>query len=441
MTDASVPASTPHRSTAVAIVGAGISGLIAARELSRSGVDVLVVEAAGRVGGRTMAVTTSLGSTVDLGGQWIGHGHHRFEALAAEVGASTYAMHTPKRPAILDGDKEVGQASSTSLVANAVLVAWEIAAKVGAPSRWRDKSVQQWISKVPSAGARRLLEVLVSVSTCAELDELSMHAFASFIKYQGGLTTMMATSGGAQDSLVVQGAGHLAQAVAAELGDRVLLDTAVTVIDRDDSGVTLQTSSGEIRAAKVVVTVPPPMARRIVHRPELPAQRAELERTMYMGSVYKAIAVYHTPFWRDVADAEAVTLAGTGAAVFDTTPPGGPGHLCILVAGPQARALDDLTEEQRRTALLEPLAKRLGADICKPVDWYEKSWHTDEFAGGGYSALPLMGDGDGYYPISAEPVGHVHWAGTETASEHAGYIEGAIESGERVAREVAGALV
>ncbi len=67
----------------VVVVGAGLSRLTAARALHRAGVDVLVLEAADRCGGRAMSETTALGSRVDLGGQWIGHDHSRIAASAA----------------------------------------------------------------------------------------------------------------------------------------------------------------------------------------------------------------------------------------------------------------------------------------------------------------------------------------------------------------------
>ncbi|OCB54418.1 hypothetical protein A5722_20660 [Mycobacterium vulneris] len=118
----------------------------------------------------------------------------------------------------------------------------------------------------------------------------------------------------------------------------------------------------------------------------------------------------------------------TSAGVFDTSPPDGPGHLCVLVGGPAARDLDVLSADARRKAVLEPLIGHIGPEVLHPVSWHEKSWHTDEYVGGGYMALP------------AKPVGDIHWAGTETASDHAGYIEGTIESGLRVAQEVAQAL-
>ncbi len=64
----------------VVAVGAGLAGLVAARELTRAGLEVVVLEAAERCGGRAYAVTTALGSRADLGGQWIGHDHHRLVA-------------------------------------------------------------------------------------------------------------------------------------------------------------------------------------------------------------------------------------------------------------------------------------------------------------------------------------------------------------------------
>ena len=89
----------------VIVIGAGMSGLIAARDLHRAGVDVLVLEAADRIGGRAMSVTTTLGSRVDLGGQWIGHDHHRLVALADELGTTRYPMHTGTLPTIIDGPR------------------------------------------------------------------------------------------------------------------------------------------------------------------------------------------------------------------------------------------------------------------------------------------------------------------------------------------------
>ncbi|GAA1033310.1 MULTISPECIES: flavin monoamine oxidase family protein [Amycolatopsis] len=429
---------SPALETTVAIVGAGMAGLVAARDLRRAGIDVVVLESAGRVGGRVLSETSALGSRLDLGGQWIGHGHHRFETLAKELGGTVFPMHTPKRPVVVDDAKPVPR--STMAAANLALAVWELRAKLGAPAKWEHTTVGQWIAKSPGRRSRRVLEALVAASSCADLDLLTMHAFASMIRHQGGLATMMATKGGAQDSLLTEGAGTLAERLAAELGTRVRTDCRVTAVRSAAEEVTVETLSGVVSAKKAIITAPPPTAARIAFHPPLPAARTRLAKNMYLGAVYKAIAVYDRPFWRERNEAELVVLDKPASVTFDTSPPGGPGHLCVLIGGSPARELDALAPDERRDLVLGPLAARLGPEVRSPASFHEKAWHLDDHAGGGYSALPKPGSRDGYFPIPADPVGHVHWAGTETAAEHAGYIEGAIESGQRVAREVAAVL-
>ena len=423
----------------VVVVGAGFSGLTAARDLHRRGVDVIVLESADRVGGRTMTVTSPLGSRLDLGGQWIGHDHHRLLAMASEFGAAHYPMHTQALPGVIDGPRR-WSAWSPALIAAAVIVLGVEVLSRGGTSKLNTTTLDRWLQKVPWRRPRRLLEVIALISWTADLDRVSIHAMAEMIRGQGGLKTMLSTSGGAQDSLLVDGAGALADRLAAELGPRVRTGHRVTSISRDALGVTVRTDAGDMRAAKVIVTAPPPMAARIAHEPALPPDRRALEDYMYMGSVYKAVAVYRQPFWREHTGAEFMFLGEPGGAVFDTTAPGGPGHLCFLVGGPEARELDRLDEAGRRTALLGALAPHVGSEVLEPVSWHEKSWHRDEYAGGGYLALPVPGNSEGIPPLAHAPVGHVHWAGSESAAEHPGYIEGAIGAGQRVAAEVAAAL-
>ncbi|MED5812451.1 NAD(P)/FAD-dependent oxidoreductase [Mycolicibacterium sp. 050232] len=424
----------------VVVVGAGVSGLTAARELHRRGIDVVVLEAADRLGGRTMSETTALGSTVDLGGQWIGHGHRRLTALADELGLTRYQMHTGPMPGLIHRSRPLSAVSPAVLMAGAVLAGLEMLSRTGVPQRWNDITVESWLHRVPGRTPRRLLEVIAAVSWTADLDRHSVYAAARMIRQQGGVLTMLSTKGGAQDSLLVEGMRGLAAGLAADLDSRIRLGHRVVSIRRDDCGVTVQTTAGAVRASKVIVTVPAPVAASINYDPPLPPDRAQLADHTYMGSVYKAIAVYDDPFWRRRRGGELIVLDGPGSGVFDTSPPDGPGHLCVLIGGPAARELDGLSADARQKAVLEPLIGHIGPEVLDPVSWHEKSWHTDEYAGGGYMALPIAGTLGGLLPWPCEPVGHIHWAGTETASDHAGYIEGAIESGLRVAHEVTQAL-
>lgn len=419
----------------VVVVGAGLSGLVAARHLSREGHTVTVLEAADRWGGRALSETTPLGSRVDLGGQWIGHDHHRLAALVDEVGAHRYVMHTDSLPTLLDGPQRIRLTSLRALAALLLLACLEVTRRVrpSGPDRWLSTTVQDWLDRLP-ARTRRVLEIAALVSWTADLDRISVRTMMRLIRAQGGVVTMLSTKGGAQDSLIVEGAGHLTDVIAHELGDAVRLGWTATRIARDDDGVVVTTPRGEVVAQAAIITVPPPMAVRIEHDPALPPAPQLVGAGTFMGSVYKAIAVYPTPFWRPASTGELLLLDEPGGAVFDTSPPNGPGHLCLLVGGDEARALDDLDPATRRADLLARMAVALGPRTLAPTSWHEKSWHLDPHAGGGYLALPDRG-ADIELPMPADPIGRVHWAGTETAADHPGYLDGAIESGERAARE------
>jgi monoamine oxidase len=194
--------------TTVAVVGAGMSGLVAARALHRRGVDVPVLEAAERLGGRFLSETSVLGSRLDLGGQWIGHGHHRLTALADELGATRFWMHTPKLPTVIDGPRCVATLGPSMLGSGLVLAGVEVLSRIGTPERWNTSTVAAWLRMVPGRTTRRLLEVVASVAPTADLDRLSIHALAAMVRYQGGLQPMLSTSGGAQESLLVEGMGR-----------------------------------------------------------------------------------------------------------------------------------------------------------------------------------------------------------------------------------------
>ena len=85
----------------VIVIGAGLSGLTAASELTRQGIEVIVLEASSNVGGRVNSATTKLGSHLDLGGQWIGHGHHRITALVDKARGTIYQTFSRGLPTVV----------------------------------------------------------------------------------------------------------------------------------------------------------------------------------------------------------------------------------------------------------------------------------------------------------------------------------------------------
>lgn len=418
-----------------------MAGLTAACELHVRNISVLVLEASSRLGGRTESVTTTLGSRLDLGGQWIGHDHHRLRLLATQAKSTTFKTQSKGLPLLIHRQRRLSPFSPSVLLGVVIVAVFDLMCRIGVPRRWNRVSIENAIVTVaPTATTRRFLEVLTTLSAAAELGETSIYALAKSVPLPGGLLTMLSAQGGAQDSIIAESIGSVVEMLAGQLAPgSVRTNARVMRIQQTGDGVVLRTQSGEeFRAAKVIIAVPPPMLTSIEFEPTLPQERLRLQANTQMGVAYKALAVFPTPFWRPRFGGECVVLDAPARGIFDSSPPSSsaPGHLCILVCGSPARTLDSLSPQTRMEMLLGPLVPLLGPEILQPAEWHEKAWHQDEFCGGGYMAVPKLGTTEGLMPMPHEKIGDVHWAGTETASGHPGYIEGAIESGQRAAKEI-----
>lgn len=428
--------------TSVLIIGAGAAGLKAAHDLHQNGIDVIVLEAAPRIGGRVYSVTTKLGSRLDLGGQWIGHGHHRVVELATKAHAQIYKTYTRGTPALIENGHSKPLWSPSVILSVLIFLGFDILRKASIPRSWTSLTVEDFVAKyVPTATARQLLRVIVAITSTAELDKYTLRSFADAAQVSGGLLTMTASEGGAQDSLIVESMCTVVTKLAASIeSSKVRTNTRVTSIEDDKIGILVRTDMGQtFKAKKVIVTVPPPMTKSIHFEPPLPHNEQILQQGLQMGVVYKAIAVYETPFWRDRL-AECIILDEPVCGVFDSSSPNGPGHLCFLVPGTPARELDTLDPKSREQKLLSLVMPLAGRKILEPLEWHEKAWHLDEFCGGGYAAFPLAGKSADMSAAAVEPVRNIHWAGTERAQEHPGYVEGALQSGERAAAEIMASL-
>lgn len=416
-----------------------MAGLTAACELSERGVDVVILEAATRLGGRVNPVTTRSGSRLDMGGAWIGHDHHRLRSLATQAQSTVYKYPTSGLPLIIHKGRRVPLYSPAILLTGMIVAFFDLLCRVGAPRRWNTVSIERAVSTVaPMEITRQLLQAICALSTTAELSNCSIYAFAQAVPFAGGLNAMLSGQGGAQDALVAESIGSVVDMMTERLGSsRIRTGMKVVGIDQDHTEVIVRTTSGEeFRSARVIVTVPPPILNSVTFNPSLPSKLQRLQRNTRMGVVYKAIAIFDKPFWQGKFGGECLVLDEPHRGIMDVSPPNGLGRLCVLVGGSPARNLDNLDQSSRIELLLGPLAQFLGPRVLEPLEWHEKAWHQDEFCGGGYMALPLIGTEEGFLPMPHEPVGKIHWAGTETAQSHPGYIEGAIQSGQRVAKEV-----
>lgn len=438
----------------VVVVGAGFAGLTAARELRAAGHSVAVLEADDRVGGRTKPGKIA-GEVVDLGGQWVGPSQTRLLALAKEYGVATYQQFTTGRNiADLAGHRAEYEGEVPALDPAAMAEFGEVVGKLEAlaaslpvPRPWQspaaaaldEQTIETWIqANAATAAVRSALRMIVRAVLSAEASQVSMLCFAAYAAAAGGFSPLISTRGGAQDSLFEGGVWQLAAKMSADLGPAVTLGAPVTAIAQDAAGVTVQTPRGAWRARYVVVTAPPPLAARIVYDPPMPAARDGLTQRLPMGCVIKAHIAYARPFWREQGLTGLVLSDATEFGPwFDHSPPlGSAGALVGFFDGGPAQRWADRPAEERRAQVLKDIARYLGEAALHPTDYLEEVWTRAPLHRGGYVASAGPGVLTAFGPALLDPVGRIHWAGTETAEAWVGYIDGAIRSGERVAKEV-----
>jgi monoamine oxidase len=156
------------------------------------------------------------------------------------------------------------------------------------------------------------------------------------------------------------------------------------------------------------------------------------------GSVIKCHAVYDEPFWRaEGLTGQATADRGAVRVVFDNSPPSGsPGVLLAFLEGANARALGRVRADERRAAVLESLATFFGPRAQAPTAFVERDWSAEEWTRGCYGAHFPTGVWTQFGSALRAPIGRIHWAGAETATVWSGYMDGAVQSGERAAAEV-----
>lgn len=463
----------------VVIVGAGLSGLVAARLLLGNDVNPLVLEARDRLGGRLLNEEIGDGKVVEVGGQWIGPTQGRISALAAELGVGTFPTHDEGRHVIEIGGKRAfyaGALTDTRLglvrdlsraISPLALVDFEQArARLDRMARqvpleapwtapkavsWDGQTFATWILRnTRTAAARSLFELATEAVWAAEPADVSLLHVLFYTHSGGGFNVLVGTGGGAQQDRFHGGSQRIAELLAEALGQgRVRLSSPVRRIEHGEGGVVLHAdgTAGEpsglaVRAQRVVVAVPPTLAGRISYDPPLPARRDQLTQRMPQGTVIKTMAVYDQPFWREEGlSGQATSDVGPARVVFDNSPPdGSPGVLLGFLEGRLARQWGAQTATERREAVLAGHARLFGKRATKPQRFIERVWSEEEWTRGCYGCLMTTGGWTEYGDALRAPIGPLHWAGAETATVWNGYMDGAVQSGERAASEVLSAL-
>jgi monoamine oxidase len=453
--------------TEVCVVGAGLAGLTAAHRLVDAGYGVTVLEARRRVGGRTFTTALDDGTAIDLGGQWIGPTQDRVRRLVDELGLMTFPTWTAGESMVGLGRElvryrgDVPKLAPVVLadVAQAQLRLDRLARAVPLDRPWEAKraarldaeTFETWICRTArTERGRDYFRVISEAVFASDAAAMSMLHVAFYVRSGRGLDMLVGTRGGAQQDRVVGGAQQLAERLAEPLGDAVHLGSPVRRLDHggvageggDRAPVRVHADDVVVHARRVVVAVPPTLAGRIDYRPALPPDRDQLTQRMPAGAVIKTMAVYGSPFWRDDGlNGQVATSTPPVKVVFDNSPPSGaPGILLAFVEGRSAVELGRASPGELRAEVLSALVRCFGPKAAAPVEFVHLDWAREEWSRGCYGAHLPPGALTQFGPALRRPVGPIHWAGTETAEGWSGYMDGAIESGERVAREIRTAL-
>ncbi len=431
----------------VAIIGAGLAGLYAARQAAQAGLTVSVLEARERIGGRVFSQRLEDGTVVDLGGQWFGPDHRRVTALAKALNLEVLPVQARGRQVTeLDGQiKRRG----LPLPLSGLLDVWRIFRRLARLSKplavhepWKHPqaepldglSVSEWLSRnTLSLRTRSFLVHTLESQLCVSGNDVSLLEVAHILKTAGGFAGLAR----AETSYFAQGAQSLAQGMAAELGGCLRVANQVKEINNAGGLLCMEGESFSVTARHTILALPPQMIEQIAFSGiELPAST---HRTV-TGRVIKTQVVFDNAWWRErklsgraFTPEALVNLFIDGSGVT-----GRPGILVALSTGPAAARLELLDAQQQRTAILAHIEHAFGRS-AKPLQLVSKNWTADPYSLGGYAALRPLGGWTEPQAFVTE-LGNLHLAGTETATEHRGYMEGALQSGERAVQQVLNAL-
>lgn len=437
------------------IVGAGLSGLYAARVLSKAGQRVVILEARDRVGGMTCSQYSEyLGEHVDLGGAWLADVHTRMHELVREFNVPLIRQYSAGNVLAINGEaRHLGEAGSFPGLESvlpeieAVMAKFENdSAGLDIDAPWTHDKAHEfdsmtfatWVyQNVESPHAQALLTSSTDAYFGVRTEELSCLEAMHLFKTCSDTFTMADTKTGGQ-SAHMMGSQLVSEGLASKVNGVVSLSSPVRRISQDAQGVTVECDETTWRGKHVICAIPPVTINRIEFAPMLPAYRRQFHQRCPMGRYTKAILTYETPFWRDMELSGIVfSFDDSMTGIFDLGDVESKhGVIAVLFGGESSIKLENATETEREQIVLDQAANALGEKARNPVDMVVKQWADDPWSQGGSCSYMTPGTlttiGDRLW----EPCGRIYWAGTQLSQFWRGYMEGACASGEAAANAV-----
>ncbi|RWS30223.1 amine oxidase [flavin-containing] B-like isoform X1 [Leptotrombidium deliense] len=469
------------------IIGAGLSGLCAAKYLKKSGFsNILVLEAQDRVGGRTYTKHSSKVSWVDLGASYIGPNQHNILRLAEELGVKTYKVFSDGKivdvyqnervvhdyDGIAYGVENENQNDFKCFMDKIDKMGKEACnvQDICTEEPWMSLNAKQWdqmtwkefvennCSKCDEdlylkiilncdTFYRRTRELALGITKdlfCASAHELSLLFVVWYIKMGGGTKCILSNDNGAQDSKFEGGSQQLSERMVDILGTkRVLTSKVVHSIEQSRYSVRVITSDGcKYKSRTVIIAFPPCLQTKIHYEPALPVLRTKMLQRFPMGSVLKCVLYYENAFWKEKGFCGAATVDSLHnylRIIYDDTKSDG-SHPAFIVAE-KCREISEKSEEKRKLLICQNLSQVFDSqNALWPVHYEEYNWDNNEYSAGGYTAFGAPGVLTQFGAVLSKPVHRLFFAGTETATQWFGYMDGAVQSGERAACQVIRAL-
>ncbi|WP_405474047.1 flavin monoamine oxidase family protein [Paenarthrobacter ilicis] len=439
----------------VVIVGAGPSGLTAARELKKAGLSVAVLEARDRVGGRTWTDTID-GAMLEIGGQWVSPDQTALMDLLGELGLEMYSRYRDGESVYIGADGKRTQYTGDTFPVNETTKAEMdklvgildgLAAEIGPTEPWAHPKAREldtisfhhWLRQNShDEEACNNIGLFIAGGMLTK----PAHAFSAL------QAVLMAASAGSfshltdedfiLDKRVVGGMQQVSLLQAAELGSDVVLNSPVRTINWSENAVTVVSDEATVNARYVIMAVPPNLYSRVSFNPPLPRRQHQMHQHQSLGLVIKVHAVYETPFWREAG------LSGTGFSagalvqeVYDNTNHGDSrGTLVGFVSDEKADAVFELSAEDRKKAILESIAGFLGDQALTPEVYYESDWGSEEWTRGAYASSYDLGGLHRYGKDQHASVGPIYWSSSDLAAEGYQHVDGAVRMGQATAARI-----
>ncbi|SPO07040.1 related to amine oxidase [Cephalotrichum gorgonifer] len=468
----------------VVVIGAGFSGLQAAYSAQQTGLSVVVVEARDRVGGKSWTVPLANGRGVaDLGAAWVNDNlQPRIWSYIKKFGLESKIVKqrlghkavllngNGKRMEFLQGTTpEFSPEEKRSLEKVRDHIQAESLKPGGLRKEDDEVSLDQYVRNL-GAGPETvaMVNLWVRVMHGLESTEESAAWFIDYCRSNRGLLAIRADdhTGGnymrittgradpvrlknlAELKYSVLGTQSIARGIAGLIGHgKIHLSSPVVSIENNKSHVNVATTTGKVfRARKAIISIPSTMYKELNFSPALPTALREVTSAAKLGHYNKAIVFYQRPWWRDLGfNGFVMSYKGPACVIRDTSvdDAGVYGFTCF-VNGREGEKWATLYPHERRKVILDELAAAFDvgqdSEAYHPIEFFGQIWQHEEYSRGALAPVTAIGHYTKFAGVYGKPVGNLHFVGTEYSDDWKGYMEGALASGEKGAKEVIDAL-